>query len=48
MELENFLAIVSLILAVVCYIGYRYSSEVVHLKYKEQMVIPNNEKEGMN
>lgn len=44
MALENFLAIASLILMVVCYIGYRYGMENTYLKYKEQRV--GSTKEG--
>ena len=46
MTLDNFLEIASLALAVVCYIGYRWCSKNVYLKYKEQTVVVNNEKEG--
>ena len=38
MSLETFLSIVSFVVLVVCYIGYRYCSENVYLRYKEQKV----------
>jgi hypothetical protein len=45
MALENFLIIASLILGVVSYVCYRYCTENVYLKYKEQRVGPAKAKE---
>ena len=38
MTLDTFIAIVSLVGAVVCYLGYRYCRENVKLTYKDQRV----------
>lgn len=38
MTLENILAIVCFIFALVCYVGYLWGSKNTYLKYKEQRV----------
>lgn len=38
MSLDTFLAIVCIVGAVVCWVGYRYFSECVKVTYKDQRV----------
>lgn len=38
MSLDTFLGIASMVALVVCWIGYRWCSENVYLKYKDQRV----------
>ena len=45
MVLEDVFAIVCFVLAGACYIGYRYCSKNVYLKYKEQRAWTTNTKE---
>ena len=38
MTLDTFITIACFVVAAICYAGYRYFSENVYLKYKEQRV----------
>ena len=45
MTFDNWVVIVSAVVTVVCYIGYRHLCENVYLKYKDQRAKPNKKKE---